>query len=71
MPIAYMRVIKDMYDGVRIRVRTLVGDTDDFFINMRHHQGSALSTLLFNIIMDKFTREFKIRCLSVCYLLTI
>ena len=71
VPIVYMRVITDIYDGVRIRVKTLVRDTDEFPIYMGPHQGSALSTLLFNIIMDKFTREFKIRCLSVCYLLRI
>ena len=33
MPVTYMRVIKDMYDGVRTRVRTLVGDTGDFPID--------------------------------------
>jgi len=32
--VAYMRVIKDMYDGVRTRVRTLVGDTDYFPIDI-------------------------------------
>ena len=32
VPLTYMRVIKDMYDGIRIRVRTSVGDTGDFSI---------------------------------------
>jgi len=30
VPMKYMRVIKDIYDGIRTRVRTLVGDTKDF-----------------------------------------
>ena len=30
LPIAYMRVIKDMYCGVWARLRTLVGDMEDF-----------------------------------------
>jgi len=33
--------IKDMYEGVRTRVRTTVGDTDDFSIDIGLHQGSA------------------------------
>ena len=41
MPVAYMRVIKDMYNGVRTRVRTIVGETDDLPIDVRLHQGSA------------------------------
>jgi len=53
--VAYMRVIRDMYDGVRTRIRTLVGDTDDFPIGL--HQGLALSLFLFTIIMAELIRE--------------
>ena len=44
--VAYMRVIKDMYSGVWARVRTLVEDTEDFPIDIRLHQGSALSPFI-------------------------
>ena len=32
--VVYMRVIKDMYDRVRTRVRTVVGNIDDFPIDI-------------------------------------
>jgi len=53
---AYIRVIKDMYDGVRTRIKTLVGDTYDFPIDIGLHQGLTLSPLLFTIVMNEFTR---------------
>jgi len=59
VPIAYMRVIKDMYSGVRARVRTIVGDMEDFPIDIGLHQGSALSPSLFTIVMDEFTRKIQ------------
>jgi len=54
-----MRVIKDMYDGVRTRVRTLMGDIEDFSIDIGLHQGSALSPFLFTVVMDTLTREIQ------------
>ena len=54
MPVAYMRVTKDMYDRVRARVMTLEGDTDDFPIDIGLHQGSV--PFLFTIVMDELTR---------------
>ena len=54
-----MRVIKNMYSGVQARVRTLVWDTEDFPIDIRLHQGSALSPFLITILMDELTREIQ------------
>ena len=39
MPVEYMRVIKDMYEGVRSRVRTVIGDMDNFSIDIRCTRG--------------------------------
>jgi len=50
--VEYIRVIKDMYEGVRTRVRTFKADTVDFSIYIGLRQGSALSSFLFTIVMD-------------------
>jgi len=52
----YIRVIKDMYEGGRTSVRTPGGVTNDFFVVMGLHQGSALNPFLFTIVMDVLTR---------------
>ena len=45
-----------MYDGVKTRIRTLVGDTYDFPIDIGFYQGSTLSIFLFTVVMDELTR---------------
>ena len=56
VPVEYTRVIRDMYEGVRTRIRTVIGDTKDFSIDIGLHQGSALSPFLFITVMDELTR---------------
>ena len=49
----------DLYEGVKTRVRSSVGDTEYFPIDIGLHQGSALSPFLFTIVMDELTREIQ------------
>ena len=53
----YTKVIQDMYDGCTTSVRTLIGSTESFEVKVGLHQGSALSPLLFIIIMDVISQE--------------
>ena len=39
----YIEDIKDMYEGAKTRMRTLVGDMEDFLTNIGLHQGLGLS----------------------------
>ena len=66
----YIRLIKDMFMGGMTNVRTPGGVTNDFFIGMGLHQGSALSSFLFTLVMDELTKEIQDRlpwCMSVSY----
>jgi hypothetical protein len=53
----YITLIKNMYDNVVTSVQTSDGDTNDILINIGLHQGSALSTYLFALVMDEVTRD--------------
>ena len=55
VPIKYIDIINDMYDGVVANVRTCGGITSDFSITIGLHHGSALSPFLFAIVMDELT----------------
>ena len=53
----YSKVMQDMYDGCTTSVRTLLGSTESFEVNVGLHQGSALDPLLFIHIMDVISQE--------------
>ena len=57
VPETCIRAIKDLYEGVKASVRTLGGDAEDFSFNIELHQGSALNSFLFTIIMDVLSRR--------------
>jgi len=59
VPVEYTRVIRDMDEGIRTKVRTVLGDTADLFIDIGLHQESALSPFLFTTVMDELTREIQ------------
>ena len=56
MSVAYIRLIKDMYEGVQTSVRTLEGDTYAFLIDIGCCQVLTLSSFIFIIIMNELTK---------------
>jgi hypothetical protein len=64
--IAYIRAIKDMFEGASTSVRTQDGATEDFPITIGLHQGSTLSPYLFTLVLDVLTehiQELAPRCM--------
>ncbi|GJZ51585.1 retrovirus-related pol polyprotein LINE-1 [Tanacetum coccineum] len=55
-PRRYIRVIKDMYDGVQTRVQTSIGNTKFFPVEVGLHQESAYSLYIFALILDELSR---------------
>ena len=52
VPEGYVTIIQDMYNDCKTLVSTRTGDTEYFPVGVGLHQGSALSPLLFILIMD-------------------
>ncbi|XP_047480552.1 uncharacterized protein LOC125033215 [Penaeus chinensis] len=54
----YVRMIQDTrFKNVTTKVRCTLGMTDGFEVKVGLHQGSALSPILFNVVMDVMTEE--------------
>ena len=51
----YVRLIQDMYEGSKTQIRCTTGTIEAFNVTVGAHQGSALSPLLFAIVMDSLT----------------
>ena len=48
-----------MYDGTITTVKNAAGLTEEFKVGVGLHQGSALSSFPFAIIMDKLTEDIR------------
>ena len=58
---------QDMYRGTKTRVKTRCGRTEYFEVKVGLNQGSALSPLLFIIIMDVLVEEARTKPPWQCY----
>ena len=56
---SYVRAIHDMYSRSTTFVRTAIGDTEDFLVEIGLHQGSSLSPYLFALIMDQIICDIR------------
>jgi len=52
--------VMSMYTGAKTVVRTVYGNSKGFEEKVCMHQGSALSPLLFVIVMEAISREFTV-----------
>ena len=59
VPEEYVQIVQDMYRSCKTQVVTQKGETEYFQIEVGLHQGSALSPLLFIIIMDVLTENIE------------
>ena len=56
-----MRLVQGMYANARNRVRIGEGYSEEFKVKVGVHQGSVLSPLLFIIVLEALSREFRSR----------
>ena len=56
-----MKLVQGMFENVRSRVRIGEGLGDEFELKVGVHQGSVPSPLLFIIVLDALSREFRAR----------
>ena len=57
-----VRLVQSMYKDVRSRVRVGNGYREEFGVAVGDHQGSVLSPLLFIIVLEALSREFRTGC---------
>ena len=52
--------VMSVYTGAKTVIRTVYSNSKSFEVKMGMHQGSALSPLLFVIVMEAISREFRV-----------
>jgi len=56
----FVLAVMRMYTGAKTFVRTVYGNINGFEVKIDMHQGSALSPLLFVMVMEALSREFRV-----------
>jgi len=59
MPITMPNFDQVVGSGAKTVLRTVYGNSNDFQVKVGWHQGSALNPLLFVIVMEALSREFR------------
>lgn len=59
VPEHYILVLQDMYNDVKTKVVSPAGISEEFEVKVGVHQGSTLSPLLFNIVMNYVTKDLQ------------
>ena len=60
VPLKYIELIKDIYDGSITSVRTSGGITSEFPITIDLHQELALSLHIFALVMNEITKSIQV-----------
>ena len=55
--------VMSMYTGAKTVLRTVYGNSNGYEVKVGMHQGSTLSPLLFVIVMEALSREFRVALL--------
>ena len=58
--ISWAMAVMSMHAGAKTVVRTVYGNSKGFEVKVGMHQGSALSPLLFMIVMEAISRQFRV-----------
>jgi Reverse transcriptase (RNA-dependent DNA polymerase) len=57
VPTKYVTFIKDMYTNIMTCIRACDGESDTFSIKIGLHQGSALNSYIFTLVMDEIIKD--------------
>ena len=60
--VGVVRVIQSMYDGPISKIRVNDSYSDNISVKVGVHQGSVLSPLLFIIVLEALSKEFRTGC---------
>jgi len=62
----FVSAVMSRYTGAKTVVRTVYGNSNGFEVKVSMHQGSALSSLLFVIVMEALSKEFRVAYHESC-----